>query len=76
MEKIQEIRIKYLAIKGELNERSRRLWAATEAISIGHKGIKIVHKATGLAESTIQIGKKEIINKETIEQDRIRRTGA
>jgi len=76
MDKTQEIRAKYSAIKGELNERSRRIWAATEAISIGHSGIKIVHLATGLAQSTIQIGKREVLNKETIEQNRIRKTGA
>lgn len=76
MDKTQEIKTKYLVIKTELNERSRRIWAATEAISIGHNGIKTVHLATGIAQSTIQIGKNEILNKETIEQDRIRRIGA
>jgi len=76
MDKIEEIKIKFSRIKQELNERSQRIWAATEAISLGHGGIRIVHKATGLAESTIQIGKKEVLNKQTIEGDRIRRKGA
>lgn len=76
MDKIEEIRTKYIAIKNELNERSQRIWAATEAISIGHGGIRIVHKATNLAESTIQIGKKEVLNNETIEDNRVRRKGA
>ncbi len=76
MNKTEEIKIKFNRIKQELNERSQRIWAATEAISIGHGGIRIVHKATGLAESTIQIGKNEVLNNETIEGNRIRRKGA
>ena len=54
MNKTEEIKIKFSRIKQELNERSQRIWAATEAVSIGHGGIRIVHNATGLAESTIQ----------------------
>ena len=57
-----KIKSKYEAIQFQLNERSRRTWAATEAIASGYGGIKIVHKATGIAESTIQIGKKEILH--------------
>ena len=51
---------KFALLKDELDERSRRFWAATEALSIGHGGIKAVARATGIAESTIRIGKKEI----------------
>ena len=76
MDKIEEIKTKYNAIKHELNERSQRIWAATEAISIGHGGIKMVHKATNLAESTIQVGKNEVLNNKTIEANRVRRKGA
>lgn len=75
MDKIEEIRTKYKAIKPELNERSQRIWAATEAISIGHGGIKIVHRATNIAESTIQIGKNEVLNNKKIEANRVRRKG-
>jgi transposase len=75
MDTIELIKTKYTSIKGELNERSQRIWAATEAISIGHGGIRIVHKATGIAESTIQIGKRELQNNETIVSKRVRRKG-
>jgi len=75
MDTIELIKIKYASIKSELNERSQRIWAASEAISIGHGGIRIVHKATGIAESTIQIGKRELQNDETIESKRVRRKG-
>lgn len=72
---------KFNLLVNEFDERSRRLWAATEALSIGHGGIKAVSKATGLAESTIRIGKKELsentknVNFEK-EQRRVRKKGA
>ena len=47
---------KYASISGELNERSRRIWAASEANALGYGGVTIVHKATKIAKSTIHIG--------------------
>jgi len=76
MDKIEKIKAKYLTIKEEFNERSTRIWAASEAISLGHGGVKKLHKATGLAESTILRGKKEVLNKDVIEKNRVRRKGA
>lgn len=76
MDKIEEIKTKYLAIKKESNERFIRIWAATEAISLGYGGVKIIHKATGMAKSTIIRGKEEVLNKNPIEKNRIRRKGA
>ena len=37
---VNAIKIKYEALKSELDEKARRLWAAAEANSIGHGGIK------------------------------------
>ena len=54
------ILIKYGVLKVELDERARRMWAATEAKTLGHGGVATVSRATGLAESTIRIGRKEI----------------
>lgn len=54
------IKEKYASIRSELTERSRRIWAAAEANSIGYGGVIKVHRATGIAKSTIHIGKKEI----------------
>ena len=34
------------------DERSRRLWAATEALALGHGGIALVARATGMAVAT------------------------
>lgn len=43
-----------------LNERSRRLWAATEANALGPGGIACVARATGLNANTIAKGIKEL----------------
>ena len=43
-----------------LDERSRRLWAATEARAIGWGGISRVSEATGLSRITIKAGLEEL----------------
>jgi len=57
---VETIQKKYKVLEQELDERERRIWAAVEAASLGHGGIAAVSRATGLAESTIRIGQKEI----------------
>jgi transposase len=47
-------------VRGCLDERARRRWAATEAQEIGYGGIMVVSRATGMARSTIGIGLKEL----------------
>jgi len=71
---------KYQSIAFVLNERSRRIWAATEAQAIGHGGITLVQKVTGLSRPTIYRGLREIKSKTTIADNevpssRIRRSG-
>jgi transposase len=44
---------KYESIKPYLNERARRIWAATEAQAIGRGGVSEVARATGLSRTTI-----------------------
>lgn len=51
---------KYKKMGCFLNERSRRVWCATEAESYGRGGIKIVHEATGISRPTIIKGLKEL----------------
>ena len=75
MEKIELLRNKYLDILPELNERSRKIWAASESKLLGYGGIRLVSKATGIAESTIQIGLKEVLHKDTAPPNRIRYAG-
>ena len=51
---------KYAALASVLNERGRRLWAATESRAIGFGGDALVSSATGLARQTIRNGRREI----------------
>ncbi len=66
---------KYAAMSGVLNERARRLWAATESRAIGYGGDALVSAATGLARATIRAGRLEL-ESEVEQTDRIRRPGA
>lgn len=76
MDKVTDIRTKYAAIQSEANERFLRIWAATEAQSIGFGGIAIVNEATGIARSRITRGKKEILLGAKLEESRVRKKGA
>jgi hypothetical protein len=60
---INAIKRKYDLLGAELEERSRRLWAATEASELGHGGIVVVARATGLSERTIRRGCQELHNR-------------
>ena len=51
---------KFASISGELNERGRRIWAATESKVIGYGGDALVSRATGLARQTIRNGHCDI----------------
>lgn len=51
---------KYKQLFPSLNERGRRLTAASDAKMLGYGGITLIHKASGLAINTIRTGIKEI----------------
>jgi Rhodopirellula transposase DDE domain len=70
------IRERYGLMKGLLNERSRRRWAAAEARSHGRGGIAAVARATGISEGTVRRGLAELVADEELEPDRVRRAGA
>lgn len=77
---IQMVRGKYGLLRPELNERTRRLWAASEAMALGWGGITIVVTATGLAQNTVTTGIRELHaqqrgEEEPLSSDRIRRPG-
>lgn len=65
---------KYAAIQPLLDERARRLWAATESRAIGFGGDSLVSAATGLSRPTIRKGRAEL-DAGAIEPGRIRRPG-
>lgn len=60
-----------------LNERSRRLWATTDAEALGYGGILALRRATGLSQNTIRAGRKELsdASTEVLAPARIRQTG-
>ena len=57
---IKALREKFTALTPTLNERSRRIYAATEARALGYGGIAAVARVSGLARSTIARGVREI----------------
>ena len=74
------IRDRYERIRDSLDERARRLFAASEALVYGHGGIAAVFRATGIARRTIGTGLKELKEIEAGQQPaeikgRIRRPG-
>jgi hypothetical protein len=62
-------------LEASLNERSRRLWAASEAAALGHGGASLVARATGISRSTITRGLREARAGEKVEEGRVRRAG-
>ena len=59
----------------ELNERARRIWAASEARVLGRGGIAAVARASGISENTIRKGIREIDSGGRLEDGRVRRRG-
>ncbi|EQD47225.1 hypothetical protein B1B_12420, partial [mine drainage metagenome] len=55
-----EIKSRYDAIQPALDERMRLLWAAAEAIPLGHGGITALSEVTGLSRIVIRRGVKEL----------------
>jgi Rhodopirellula transposase DDE domain len=72
------VRKKYQRLCQAMDERARRLWAATEAESLGYGGVSIVSRATGLARNTISAGIDELDSLDDpahFDPPRIRRPG-
>src|SRR6266849_6013595 len=57
---VGSIRARYEQVVAFLDERGRRLFAATEAVSVGVGGVTAVSRATGIARSTINRGIAEL----------------
>ena len=56
MDDVRGIREKYEQLRSVMDERVTRLWAASEAQSIGHGGIAAVVEATGISKSRVRAG--------------------
>ena len=76
---VQWVREKYLSLSGVLNERSRRVWAATEARSLGRGGIAAVVAATRMSSATVCKGIRELeaaeAGEDVLSAQRIRNKG-
>jgi len=57
---VKAISVKFATLEPLLDERARRLWAATEARAIGWGGVSRVAEATGLSRVTIRAGLNEL----------------
>jgi hypothetical protein len=69
------IRQRFDALAPVLDEQARRRLAAAEARSLGHGGVTLVSKVTGLARSTINRGIAEIEENRSAGEGRVRRPG-
>jgi hypothetical protein len=72
---VEKVRRKYHSLAPLLNERQRRLWAAAESREIGWGGITAVVLATGLSQTTIGVGLKELQGPLDPTASRVRRPG-
>src|SRR6266545_3642809 len=59
-ENVRCLEEKWAVMARELDERARRLWAASEARSLGYGGVSAVARTTGLAIETIRTGIKDL----------------
>jgi len=64
------------SMRGCLDERQRRLWAASEARSHGRGGLSAVCRVTGMAQTTVRRGLRDLDAGEEWEPGRVRRLGA
>lgn len=69
------IRERFAAVGRDLNERTRRLFAAAEARTAGYGGIAAASQATGIARSTIGRGLKDLDDPASLSGD-VRRPGS
>jgi hypothetical protein len=72
---VEVLRVKYLSLVNDRDERGRRRWAATEAMAIGHGGIVAVAAATGLSDRTVRNGIEELRSETPFVSIRQRRVG-
>ena len=76
MDAVSELRRKLRSIWPHLDERTRRLTAANEALSLGHGGVSLVHRACGLSRKAIAKGIREISLGFAPLEGRVRQPGA
>ena len=73
MSSLGMLREKFRVIWPLLNERTRRLTAAHEALQLGYGGVSLVHRASGLSRKAIGKGISESEQGDSALAERIRR---
>jgi hypothetical protein len=66
---------RFRLLSPHLDERGRRLFAASEAKAAGRGGVAAVSRVSGIAASTISRGLKELASGARLEAGRQRRAG-
>ncbi|MEK7217016.1 MAG: ISAzo13 family transposase, partial [Chloroflexota bacterium] len=75
METNDAIRQRFTLLTRHLDERTRRLLAAAEALTLGRGGVSAVARATGMSQMTIQQGIKDVQQLEPLTPGRVRKPG-
>ena len=76
MKKANALSRKFAAILPLLDERARRLVAASEARSLGYGGVSEICRASGLSRKAIAKGIRELAEGVHLPPGRVRRAGA
>jgi len=76
MNSLSELKRKFRSAWPHLDERTRRIMAASEALSLGYGGVSVVGRACGLSRKAISKGIREIQARAKPLVGRIRRPGA
>lgn len=71
----ETIKERYNIIKPFLNEKEKRLFAATEVSVIGRGGISLVSRETGISRRAIAIGCKELKTGKISDKNQVRKEG-
>jgi len=72
---LARIKRRFAAVRGILDERSRRLVAAAESAAIGRGGVSAVSRATGMSRQVIRQGMAELGETGVPPPGRVRRPG-
>jgi hypothetical protein len=76
MDSLFELKRKFRSAWPHLDERTRRVMAASEAMSLGYGGVSVVGRACGLSRKAISKGIRELQAKGKPMAGRVRRSGA
>jgi hypothetical protein len=76
MSSLSELKRKFRSAWPHLDERTRRIMAASEAMSLGYGGVSVVGRACGLSRKAISKGIGELQARDKPLVGRIRRPGA